>query len=292
MRLLLFILFPSLTGKLRIARNLDRFGRPVILMHGTYDTKAMRKFEDQQIQHLVWTLEMATRMMTDPVAKYTVVINLEGFSLFNSPAKRVSMESAKCLSSRFPERLGTAILLNAPFYFSMFYTIVSPFVDARTKSKIKFIKGKLEPGTDADAQLKDLVGDNWAELIGIGQPQVDKQTAPGYDHQEFWARMTALEDKLFNPATGDAEADAAASTESASTATATVTDAVEGKEQEPPTYAQVAEMDAKKGQEEPEPAADAAAAVAVAVAEPSAAAAPAAAPLSPLAEASPLPSAP
>jgi len=228
--------FQATTGKMRVSPLRDRFNRPVVVMHTSFDTKEMKQNPDQQIQYLVWTLEKAVRLLEDPVSKYTVVINLEGFSLFNSPASKVSKESAKCLSSRFPERLGTAVLLNAPFYFRAFYAIVSPFIDVRTKSKIKFVTGDLSEGTEADAKIRGLIGDNWREITGVGQQQVNKTTAPGYNHDEHWAWVRSLEDSWYNsqPAT-------AANPATTEAATMTVEASHDLGKQQPPSYADAVE---------------------------------------------------
>lgn len=77
----------SRTGKMRVSERLDRFGRPVIVMHALYENT---KTYDGQIKFLVWNLERAIKMMSNPVSKYCVFINMEGFSIWNAPPAKVS----------------------------------------------------------------------------------------------------------------------------------------------------------------------------------------------------------
>jgi hypothetical protein len=46
------------------------------------------------------------------------------------------------LQQHYPERLGELWFLNAPFIFWSLWRVVSPFIQANTKAKIKFLSGK------------------------------------------------------------------------------------------------------------------------------------------------------
>lgn len=129
----------SVTGKSRIADYPDKHGRPVIIMHPLYENT---KNYDKQLQLLAWQLERCNKLMDGNVGRYAVVMKMEGVTMFNGPPTSVSKEVAKCLTSRYPERLGTALVIGAPAYFKFMYKIISPFLDAKTKSKIKFLPGK------------------------------------------------------------------------------------------------------------------------------------------------------
>ncbi len=204
----------------------------------------MKKHEEQQIKFLIWTLETACRLMEGNVGKYTVLINMDGFSLFNQPSSHVSRESAKALSSRFPERLGAAIILNAPFYFRAFYAMISAFVDARTKSKINFIKGDLKDGSSSAKEMEAILGPRWREIgfFGPDVPQPDKSVAPGYVHEEYWGEARAREERWAADAAAAAAqaADPAASAAAAEATTATAAAAAAAAEGDgkvpPPSY--------------------------------------------------------
>jgi phosphatidylinositol/phosphatidylcholine transfer protein len=46
------------------------------------------------------------------------------------------------LQNHYPERLGAAYLLNAPWWMSALFTVISPFIEATTKRKLHWVKGK------------------------------------------------------------------------------------------------------------------------------------------------------
>lgn len=188
----------SMTGKMRVSPILDKYNRPVLIMHAKYENS---KDYDRQLRFLVWNIERCMHMMENNVGKYSVFINMESFSIWNSPPSKVSKETAKCLSSRYPERLGTAMILNAPLYFRVVYKMLSPFIDSRTKSKIKFVTGDLNDGGEGDKLLVDLLGSNWREITGINDEKVADNVAPGYNHEVYWSRVREQEALWFNPQT-------------------------------------------------------------------------------------------
>jgi len=182
------------TGKMRVSDTYDVHGRPVIVMHHKYENS---KDETGQVQYLVWTLEHAIRRMTPPVSKYSVFINQEGFSLFSGPSMKVSKEVAKCLSGRYPERLGHAVIWQPPFYFRAFYKIISPFIDTRTKQKILMVHGEYGPGSENDRAMTNIFGPNWRIICGIDQPQEADNIAPGYSHSVAWDKIQRFEQAYF-----------------------------------------------------------------------------------------------
>lgn len=186
----------SLTGKMRVSPILDRYNRPVLIMHAKYENSSNY---DLQLRFLVWNIERCMHMMENNVGKYAVFINMESFSIWNSPPSKVSKETAKCLSSRYPERLGTALILNAPLYFRVVYKMLSPFIDSRTKSKIKFVTGDLNEGGEGDALLVEMLGNRWREITGINVPKVADKVAPGYNHEDYWAMVKEQERVWFAP---------------------------------------------------------------------------------------------
>jgi hypothetical protein len=72
------------------------------------------------------------------------------------------------LLNQFPERMGHAIVYQAPWIFNSFWKLVSPFMDARTKSKIIFVRGDDKDGGAVDKQLREIIGDDWKAVTGAG----------------------------------------------------------------------------------------------------------------------------
>jgi hypothetical protein len=58
-----------------------------------------------------------------------LLIDYEGFSIFNAPPMKTSQETLSILQNQYPERLHRAYLIRPPFYFSIFWSLISPFID-------------------------------------------------------------------------------------------------------------------------------------------------------------------
>jgi hypothetical protein len=93
----------------------------------------------------VFNLEKATesmRLRCDTVEKVVLLIDYEGFSLWNAPPMKTSMDTLHILQNHYPERLFRAYFINPPWIFNAFWNAISPFVDPVTKDKIRMLSGK------------------------------------------------------------------------------------------------------------------------------------------------------
>eukprot|EP00461_Guttulinopsis_vulgaris_P007457 UN07506 len=126
---------------------------------------------------------------------------MSNFSYSSQPPMSVSNEVAKALGDNFPERLGLVVILNAPWLFRGFYTLMTAILNQRTKSKIHFVK----EGEYKD-KLPFLLGDNWEFLTGLNQPQVSKEIAPGFKPDE-WVAQCLAEDAQRFPQDADEKAE-------------------------------------------------------------------------------------
>mmetsp|Transcript_30503 Transcript_30503/g.58733 ORF Transcript_30503/g.58733 Transcript_30503/m.58733 type:complete len:286 (-) Transcript_30503:241-1098(-) len=169
----------ALTGKMYVSERFDRQGRPIVYMK---PAKENTKSHEGQIKYLVYTLETALRMSAksfadvdqprgscDDVApeQLCIVIDYANWSLSKAPPMKTSAETVTILQNHYPERLGKAILINAPTMFSVFWAMVSPFVDNDTKSKMLFASSsrkrrKQELSEHIDlCHLEHEVGGDW-----------------------------------------------------------------------------------------------------------------------------------
>jgi len=60
------------------------------------------------------------------------------------------------LGNHYPERLGLAFMVDPPFYFTVFWKAVSPFIPPSTQKKVIFVKGDLEDKRKVFAPYIDL----------------------------------------------------------------------------------------------------------------------------------------
>ncbi|GIL56368.1 hypothetical protein Vafri_11730 [Volvox africanus] len=173
----------SLSGKLWVYHVLDKAGRPIVFMRPRNQNT---KETDMQIRHLIYTLEVASRLADKSGAgKFTWLLDFNGYSLTNAPPLKVSLHCNSILANHYPERLGLACCYHAPMLFSMTWKAVQPFIDPVTKEKIVFVdKGGHENAQmaarfDPD-QLEQCMGGN---MPGIAYDQ-DKYTDKMHEHDK------------------------------------------------------------------------------------------------------------
>jgi len=129
------------TGKM-YCRGYDKHGHPVIYMTPQYENT---HDHDGNLKHLVYNIERAVRAMDnspnpDCDGKMALIIDYEGFSLWNAPPMKTSRETLNILQDHYPERLHRAYLLRPPMIFHGFWSMISPFIDSVTREKVKFLK--------------------------------------------------------------------------------------------------------------------------------------------------------
>jgi len=78
----------------------------------------------------------------------------------------------------YPERMGVALLVNIPFFISIFLKIVRPFVDPATREKIKLNPDAVEDGLVAGEQL---IREGWGGDIDFE-----------YKHETFFPALVKL----------------------------------------------------------------------------------------------------
>jgi CRAL/TRIO domain len=96
-------------------RGHDRAGHPLLYMkprlENTYD-------HEGNMKHLVYTMERTcgiAKKGNQKSEKMSLLIDYEGFSLFNAPPMKTSTETLSILQNHYPERLPKAYLIR-PFH--------------------------------------------------------------------------------------------------------------------------------------------------------------------------------
>jgi hypothetical protein len=186
------------TGKARLGPDFDRHGRPMLLLDSSAENT---KDADKQILHLEWQMERIMRRMesspNNEVEKNVVFINLENFSIWNSPSMKNTKRTVDLFSKYFCERMGHGICWQPPFYFSVFLRSVKPFVDPVTYGKVVIIKGPYEEGSVNDQKMTLLIGKDWREKCQIEGKKQNKISSPGYNHETYWPAAIAEENEYF-----------------------------------------------------------------------------------------------
>lgn len=113
---------------------LDQRGRPVVVIDASKHTP---EYAAGAVAALLVIIEAA--LAVSPTGDITVVFDLRSYSNQNADMKS-ARELVTSLSNGFPERLGGAVIVGAPRIFSALWAVIRGFIDARTASKIHFVK--------------------------------------------------------------------------------------------------------------------------------------------------------
>ena len=103
------------TGKL-YARGFDKDGSCLLYMKPRFENT---HHHEGNLRHLVYTMEKCIASMErrnyNGQDKVTLLIDFEGYNLFDAPAIQTSMETLSILQNHYPERLLCAHCLRAPW---------------------------------------------------------------------------------------------------------------------------------------------------------------------------------
>lgn len=123
------------TGKVYRSTSVDKIGRPVLVMRpACQNTKSVAG----QIKYVVYCMENAILNLPPNQEQMIWLVDFWNFSLANVSVKSAK-ETAHVLQNHYPERLGVAIMYNPPRIFEQFYKIVRPFLEPKTRNKVKFV---------------------------------------------------------------------------------------------------------------------------------------------------------
>eukprot|EP01119_Soliformovum_irregulare_P019824 TRINITY_DN6355_c0_g1_i1.p2 TRINITY_DN6355_c0_g1~~TRINITY_DN6355_c0_g1_i1.p2 ORF type:complete len:357 (+),score=106.39 TRINITY_DN6355_c0_g1_i1:1656-2726(+) len=125
----------------------DKFGRPIIYMKPRFDNTGAEQ-KEVKVKYLVYLLEKAILSMDESkgVEKLALYIDWKDYSQLGGMSQMsISKEIAGILQDHYPERLGVAFMLNAPFMFKVFWKFISAFLAESTKQKVVMMGSDMEP---------------------------------------------------------------------------------------------------------------------------------------------------
>jgi hypothetical protein len=97
------------------------------------------------VKLLVYTLEHAIRKMPKGVEQWVIVFDMEKYARANAAPFHISKMTVDIFANHYPERLAFAYFTFTPWIYGVFYTLLSPFIDAKTKGKLHIIGTQFEP---------------------------------------------------------------------------------------------------------------------------------------------------
>ncbi|XP_061362105.1 patellin-6-like [Gastrolobium bilobum] len=182
--------FKELEGVVSYTQGYDREGHPVCYnAYGVFRDKDMyeRIFGDEEKlkKFLRWRVQVLERGINLLHFKPGGVNSLiQVTDLKDMPKKELRLVSNQILSlfqDNYPEMVARKIFINVPWYFSMLYSMFSPFLTQRTKSKFVISK----EGNAADTLYKFIRPEDIpARYGGLSRPN-DLQNGPPKPASEF-----------------------------------------------------------------------------------------------------------
>lgn len=87
--------------------------------------------------------EEATKTFGEPVSAWTMLVDLEGLSMRHlwRPGIRTLLQIIEIVEANYPETMGSVLIVRAPRVFPVLWTLVSPFIDERTREKFMIYGG-------------------------------------------------------------------------------------------------------------------------------------------------------
>jgi len=131
--------------------KIDKDGRPVYVERlGLLDIKALYAITtpERQLQRLVYEYEKnlterlpaCSKAVGHPVETSCTILDLQNVSLSNFyRVKDYVMQTTSIGQDRYPESMGKFFIINAPWAFSAVWTIIKPWLDEVTVSKIEIL---------------------------------------------------------------------------------------------------------------------------------------------------------
>ncbi|KAK9742574.1 hypothetical protein RND81_03G183200 [Saponaria officinalis] len=157
------------TGKIYRSTSVDKKGRPVLVMRPCRQNSSNVA---GQMKYLVYCIENAMLNLPAGEEEMIWVVDFWNFKISNISMK-VTKELAHILQNYYPQRLGVALLYNPPWIFEQFYKMVKPFLETRTRDKVKFVYSNdsstmkiMEDLFDME-QFESVLGEKAAESFDI-----------------------------------------------------------------------------------------------------------------------------
>lgn len=149
----------------------DRVGRPTVVVYPGNHTPGSCNVDDM-LRVMVYTLETLLTWMPPEAEKLNIIIDYAGWGLRNVDSA-IDRAILRMGSDCFPEILGTAFLLDAPWYFRGVWHVIKPLLDEETRQKVRMIRtgdsaSVLTEYFDSD-QLLEKFGGKLPSLRSIGE---------------------------------------------------------------------------------------------------------------------------
>lgn len=171
------------TGKIYRSDYFDKSGRSILVMRPSCQNTKKAK---GQVRYLVYCMENAILNLPPGQDQMVWLIDFAGFGMSHL-SLHVTKLTADVLQGHYPERLGVAILYNAPRVFESFWKMASPILEPKTRNKVKFV---YPDNPETDKIMEDLFNMDELECAFGGRSQAS------FNINDFAARMREDDNKM------------------------------------------------------------------------------------------------
>lgn len=169
------------TGKM-YTLGFDNDARPCIYLNpGRQNTEK----SPRQVHALVFMLERVIDIMGPGQETLALLIDFKSATSSTSPSVGQGREVLNILQTHYPERLGRALIINIPWFVSLFFKTINPFIDPLTREKLIFnedLRNYVPPdqldikfGGDSDFEYQN--PKYWPEILRIAAERRAAYTA-------------------------------------------------------------------------------------------------------------------
>ena len=126
----------------------DNLHRPIIF-HSMRLSPSRTDPEEATI-HEVEIMNHMPSLMPEGVTQWVSITDFLTFSYLRDTSPKMGSAVVKTMMDHFPERLGLKILVDPPAAFWVFWKLLSPLIDDRTKAKVLFVYTDSTPNIDEE----------------------------------------------------------------------------------------------------------------------------------------------
>ncbi|KAJ6261899.1 Patellin-3 [Drechslerella dactyloides] len=159
------------TGK-QVLFGFDKETRPCLYLN---PARQNTERSDRQIQHLTFMLERVLDIAPAGSETLALLIDFKAASSGQNASLNQGRQVMDILQMHYPERLGRALIVNIPWWASLFLKAITPFIDPVTRPKLKYNED-MSLHVPKSHLLKEFKGD------------VDFT----YDHATYWPNFVEL----------------------------------------------------------------------------------------------------
>ncbi|CAF4097009.1 unnamed protein product [Rotaria sp. Silwood2] len=116
----------------------DKAGRPITYVHSKEHIKGQYPLEATE-KIIIFFIETARLLVESPLEEGTIVIDVLNVGLQNLDYQHIKF-MINTVQNHYPESLGIALVVNAPWTFNAVWNVIKPWPDPVVSSKIHFVK--------------------------------------------------------------------------------------------------------------------------------------------------------